>query len=425
MNTDLKSIMALGMLVALASPGMAQTSTVLKTFNVTDGDNPEGGLVCDGQTLYGTTYSGGASNRGVIFRINMDGTDFAELHSFYFGGYHPRGTLILNDGILYGTARAGGNDGRGVIFKIATNGAGYTALKHCNLADGSEPYGGLVLQSNVLYGTTYYGGTPGGGGVVFRVNTDGSDYTVLKRLNPPTDGSRPIASLVISDGVLYGTTVLGGLSDKGTVFKVATDGSDFTVLHHFDGITGDNPEGALVLSGDTLYGTTRDGGAYGFFGTVFKVNTNGSGFAVLKSFDSVNDDAFPVAGLVLAGGRLFGTTLKMVFKINLDGSGFAVLKPFGDDGNTPTDSVLKDNVLYTSLRNGGDTGYGVVWKCDLRTPLGIQRLVNQAILSWTNAAFDLQSAPVSDGPYTNVPSATSPFTNQITGTEQFFRLQMN
>jgi uncharacterized repeat protein (TIGR03803 family) len=425
MKTGLSSVFAAGALVALASQGAAQTSTLLKTFNVTNGANPEGGLVSDGQTLYGTAYSGGASNRGTIFKINTDGTGFVELHSFYFGGYNPSGTLILSDGILYGTARAGGGDGRGVIFRIATNGAGYTVLKDCNLSDGSEPHGGLVLQSNILFGTTFYGGTTGGGGVVFRVNTDGTDYTVLKRLNPTTDGSRPMTSLVCADNVLYGTTVLGGLANKGTVFKVNTDGSDFTVLHHFDGPSGDNPEGAMVLNGDTLYGTTYDGGAYGFFGTIFKMNTNGTGFTVLKSFDSINDGAFPIGGLILAGGRLFGTTIRTVFKINLDGSSFASLKPFGDDGNTPTDSVLQDSILYTSLRNGGNTGYGGVWKCDLRTPLNIQRVADQAILTWTNAAFGLQSAPESTGTYTNVPNATNPFTNQITGAGQLFRLQMN
>jgi len=412
-------------LLILDASGEAQTSTVLKSFSVSDGDNPEGGLVLDGNTLYGTTYSGGASNRGNIFKINTDGTGFVELHSFYFGGYNPRGTLLMSEGTLYGTARAGGNDGRGVVYKMATDGTGYTVLQHCNITEGIEPYGGLVLRSNVLYGTTYYGGSPGGGGVVFRVNTDGTEYTVLKRLNPATDGSRPMTKLVIGGDMLYGTTVLGGLSDKGTVFRLNTDGSDFSVLHHFDGSTGDNPEGAMVLTGDSLYGTTRDGGAYGFFGTVFKVNTNGSGFTVLKSFDSVNDGAFPIGGLVLAGGRLFGTTIMTVFKINLDGSGFAVLKPFGGDGNTPTDAVLSDTVLYASLRNGGDTGRGAVWQCDLRTPLYLDRLAGQVVLSWTNAVFGLESAPAPTGPFADIPGATSPFTNPVAGTLQFFRLQMN
>ena len=411
-------------LLVLTSQATAQTSLVLKTFDTADGVNPEGGLVCDGATLYGTAYAGGDSNRGVVFKVNTDGTGFTKLHSFgSTNAYNPRGTLIVSDGVLYGTTRAGGSNSRGVVFRITTNGTGYAVLKNCNVSDGSEPYGGLVLQSNVLYGTTFLGGS--GGGVVFRVATNGTGYAVLRHLNPTTDGSGPMTSLVCANNVLYGTAVLGGMSNKGTVFKVNTDGTDFTVLHHFDGATGDNPEGAMVLNGDTLYGTTYDGGEYGFFGTVFKVNIDGTGFAVLKSFDYSNDDAFPIGRLVLVGGQLFGATIKTVFKINLDGSNFALLKPFGEDGNTPTDSVVQDGVFYTSLRNGGHTGYGVVWKCDLRTPLVIQRISNQAILIWTNAAFGLQSAAEPTGNYTNVPNATSPFTNQTTQPARFFRLQLN
>jgi hypothetical protein len=58
-------------------------------------------------------------------------------------------------------------------------------------------------------------------------------------------------------------------------------------------------------------------------------------------------------------------------------------------------------------------------------PLGIQRLGNAVILSWTNATFGLQSAPAVQGAYTNIPGATSPFTNPISGTQQYFRLRGN
>lgn len=44
------------------------------------------------------------------------------------------------------------------------------------------------------------------------------------------------------------------------------------------------------------------------------------------------------------------------------------------------------------------------------------------ILSWTNAAFNLQATAESSGVYTNIPAATSPYTNNITGSRQFFRL---
>jgi len=52
-----------------------------------------------------------------------------------------------------------------------------------------------------------------------------------------------------------------------------------------------------------------------------------------------------------------------------------------------------------------------------------QTLNNQLVLSWTNAGFNLQSAPAVFGPFTNLPGATSPFTNALTAPQQFFRLK--
>src|SRR5438477_7886220 len=41
----------------------------------------------------------------------------------------------------------------------------------------------------------------------------------------------------------------------------------------------------------------------------------------------------------------------------------------------------------------------------------------------TNAGFNLQSAPILTGTFTNLPGATSPYTNALTGLQQFFRLR--
>jgi hypothetical protein len=52
----------------------------------------------------------------------------------------------------------------------------------------------------------------------------------------------------------------------------------------------------------------------------------------------------------------------------------------------------------------------------------LQNAGDQVVLSWTNALFSLQSAPLITGPYTNIPGSTSPYTNEMTGSQQFFRL---
>jgi len=81
----------------------------------------------------------------------------------------------------------------------------------------------------------------------------------------------------------------------------------YKVLKNFSRSDGEGPCGGLVLSGSTLYGTTVSGGSPGNYGVVFKVNTDGSGYAVLKNFTG-GDGAYPEASLVLAGSTVYGTT---------------------------------------------------------------------------------------------------------------------
>src|SRR5207244_2581884 len=82
----------------------------------------------------------------------------------------------------------------------------------------------------------------------------------------------PEAGLILSGNSLYGTTAYGGSLGYGTVFAVNTDGTDFTNLHSFNPSTdGVHPAAALVLSGNRLYGTAADGGSSGN-GTVFSLS---------------------------------------------------------------------------------------------------------------------------------------------------------
>jgi hypothetical protein len=58
-----------------------------------------------------------------------------------------------------------------------------------------------------------------------------------------------------------------------------------------------------------------------------------------------------------------------------------------------------------------------------RLSLDFQKLNNQLVLIWTNAGFNLQSAPLVTATLTNIPNATSPYTNALTGSQRFFRLK--
>jgi hypothetical protein len=133
-----------------------------------------------------------------------------------------------------------------------------------------------------------------------------------------TNGTGPVASLLLSGDTVYGTTRIYGGGDGGgygSVFKMAADGSSFTALHIFSDYApeGGNLNSSLILSGGMLYGTAAFGGGLDH-GCVFGISTNGAvvtnvySFTPLSAdFPSTNSDgAYPIAGLVLSGSRFYG-----------------------------------------------------------------------------------------------------------------------
>ena len=61
------------------------------------------------------------------------------------------------------------------------------------------------------------------------------------------NATAPVGGLILSGSTLYGTTLGGGTHGDGMVFAVNTDGTDFTNLHSFNGNDGANPEAELIL----------------------------------------------------------------------------------------------------------------------------------------------------------------------------------
>jgi uncharacterized repeat protein (TIGR03803 family) len=287
--------------------------------------------------LYGTTESGGDAGNGIVFKVNTDGTGYTVLKSFpalvpaSFGtnsdGSKPTSDLVLDGNTLYGTTSGGGDAGNGTVFSLNTDGSDFTILKsfsptflgtnnvsgnplaHGTNSDGAQPIAGLVLSGSTLYGTTFYGGSSNG--VIFKVDTDGSDFAVIKQFPPllngtNSDGANARAGLTLNGDELYGATVNGGSLYDGTLFKLKTNGTGFVVLKHYLMADGAFPNTPPALSGHTLYGIAFAGGAAGD-GTLYKVNVDGSGYAVFKSLDSASG-FYAYSRLVSDGSTLYGTT---------------------------------------------------------------------------------------------------------------------
>ena len=370
--------------------------------DASDGINPSASLTLDGRgNLYGTTTRGGPSNGGTVFTLRTDGTGFRLLHSFTGeanDGFGPEAALILDgSGNLYGTTAAGGPPvccsdlggltSFGTVFTLRTDGTGFKLLRGFvgGTSDGANPMASLVLDSSGnLYGTTAGDGYRPGTGTVFTLRTDGTGFQILHAFaGGANDGKGPVAPLTLdSFGNLYGTTVVGGSSDGGTIFMLKSDGTGFRILHSFAGGASDGhyPYTSLLLDeSGNLYGTTSVGGQtpvhsdtaldgiYEGSGTVFRVRTDGTGFQLLHSFvGGANDADTPRSALISDGsGNLFGTTYfggspnaGTVFSISTDGSRFRILHAFAGfqgDGGYPWASVIPDGSgnLYGTTAYGG------------------------------------------------------------------------
>ncbi len=234
---------------------------MLKQFSETDGVEPYGRLVISGLTLFGTTYGGGISNRGTIFRINMDGSGYAILKEFVGAdGAFPAAGLELAGTTLYGATGGDGSLSYGNVFRVNLDGSGFGVLTNFSRSYGGGPSAGLRLADARLFGTLPYGGISNNG-VVFQINTDGSGFAELHDFGSGSEGAQPQGSLVVSGTKLYGLTQTGGSSGKGVVFQLNTNGSDFSVLKTFSGGSdGAYPSGDLALFGTGLYGGTSSGG---------------------------------------------------------------------------------------------------------------------------------------------------------------------
>jgi len=169
-TTQLGGAFDLGTVFKLDTTGV---ETVLHSFHGRDGGYPYCSLVRDAAgNFYGTTNGGGASGQGTVFKVNGTGRETV-LYSFtgqLDGEYLYAGLVRDPAGNLYGTTYAGGDSKVGTVFKLDTTGAETVLYSFTGGADGSSPQAGLIRDAaGNLYGTTVGGGTFGGG-TVFKLS---------------------------------------------------------------------------------------------------------------------------------------------------------------------------------------------------------------------------------------------------------------
>jgi uncharacterized repeat protein (TIGR03803 family) len=394
----------------------AQAAPAVSTVFAFSGSVPNGGVLLgpDGG-LYGTGSPATQVAGGVIYRSTVNGSSVKTLHQMSIDeGYAPKaGLLQASNGLLYGTTRLGSRTvaySTGTIYSVAFDGTGYSTLHTFGVysttnvngnpinADGAYPETALIEGSDgYLYGTARAGGD-NGTGVVFRMSLDGTGFSVLHQFGPVTSaatdsvvknvgGSSPVGSLVqAADGYLYGSATVGGITGRGTIYRIRMDGTGFEVVHEFTDIASANPasnvDGATPLAGLTdggdglLYGVASAGGANGV-GTLFSIDPVSGLFTVLHDFETANGAGPSGALIVGSDSLLYGvtaaggtdssgktTSLGTIYSTARDGTGFAKLYSFtGDEGSAPYGPLLQlDATTFVGIAvSGGKCGQGTLF----------------------------------------------------------------
>jgi uncharacterized repeat protein (TIGR03803 family) len=391
-----------------------------------NGAYPSTGVVWVNGILFGATSGGGAAGVGVLFAKNILGgalvtSSFSapDAMDVYANGIAVGPNEGSNGTPVYVSQQTGGPSGNGAVLKqyFTASGLVVTAppvslftgddgkypfvvcadalfgvkssiLKH----NGPKPEGG-PSTNYTFYGTTFFGGTNAADtnstdnyGTVYKVNNDGSGFQTLYVFSSQraTNGYGPACGLALSGNTLFGTTSGGGANGSGEIFRIDTNGSNFSVIKSFSSYgpdasfnftnsDGQAPEGDLLLAGDTLYGTTLEGGTNGGGGVVYSMKTNGGNFSVLFSFSNPTDNGTGTgtytnrdgggtrAGLLLSGNTLFGTTPYggtygggTVFAIRLPSPPLLTMAPSGGNvavswPSSATNFMLQENLTLNAL----------------------------------------------------------------------------
>lgn len=387
----------------VSAPG-TQVRTLYSFTGGQDGNSPSALVAGPGNMLYGTTPSGGTMGLGAIFQITTNGA-FQTIASFdSANGANPRcAPVAAPDGTLCGTAENGGSNNFGVLYQLPPGG-NLTALFYFTNAANSTPSNALIFANGGgLYGSSGNGDSSGDGNL-FDFTEGG--MAALYSFSGALDGASPVGALWQGqDGYFYGMTAGGGAHGHGGIFK--WDGFDsVTNIYYFSGgLDGYNPAGALFQPEDGyLYGVTKRNviSNLTFYGTIFKVSTNGT-FSTLYALNpNVNGDgAYPFAGLIEGlDGNLYGTTYLggasdngAIYRITTEGA-YATLVSFNgaDDGAQPQTALAQgpDGALYGTTSAGGRYGKGTIFRLAFTgAPLILSNPADQTNEQGATAVFEV------------------------------------
>ncbi|HZH72266.1 MAG TPA: choice-of-anchor tandem repeat GloVer-containing protein [Mariniphaga sp.] len=289
---------------------------------------------------------------------------------------------------LWGVTMRGGSFDKGVIFKLDPNGDKQEVV--FSFEAMGYPEGRMTEYSDsIFFGTTTKRNDFGIGGI-FKFNSNKGQFTKLLDFDSENVGVDGAGSLLLaSNNKLYGMTKTGGAYNHGIIYEFDPETEVYTKKLDFnESISGKWPIGALVEGEEGyLYGITSEGGDEGS-GIIFSYNYITETFTKIIDLQSETMGSSPEGGLIIAAdGMLYGTAREggdngygVIFKFDPVTITYEVLFAFDgeDHGSYPACTLLEgsNGNLYGTTSSGGSFGYGLIFEFDFINNIFIKRLEN-------------------------------------------------
>jgi len=255
--------------------------------------------------IYGTTTAGGSSGVGVLYSMNLDGTNFQVLHSFQNqpDGANPYDSPTMgNDTKLYGVTAAGGASNAGTVYSYDTATQTYQKLADFTGANGKGPLGAMTWFNGKFYGLANTGGLNGVGDI-YSFDPATNSLTDVYDMDS-SSGILPYGDMyLVSDKLYYGTRG-GGAYGCGTIMGFDPATKTCTDIYDFGPHSG--PSSYFTMIGDFMYGTTLTGGGNGS-GNLYSFNPITTAFRDLNDFYTYYFGFYPV-GIAGYNGNIYGVT---------------------------------------------------------------------------------------------------------------------
>ncbi|GAB5523402.1 MAG: hypothetical protein Roseis2KO_12740 [Roseivirga sp.] len=270
---------------------------------------PEWGLTQVNSRLWGVTNSGGTDDLGIIYSVALDGSDFKKIFDLTAEFGHPASQLTLFKGKLWGISQ-----NPDIIFNLDLDGSEPQVAYQFSGAVGISPIA-LTAINDEMWGVTGTGGAYDRG-TIFKYSQTTASTTVIHDF---FDDSSTYATLTHAYGAIWGTRSGSGNAETpdaekktlGSVFRLALDGSGYTLIHSFRNVFstlsrfayGGYPRGELTAYNGKLWGVTERGGIDNL-GLIFNIDVQTGAFTRVRDLTE-EDGIVPKAAFTHYDGKLW------------------------------------------------------------------------------------------------------------------------